>query len=101
MPMASLSWHNMNYAQGQTKEANHKSVIIRCLVQKRSNISNFCTELIMYEYTEKKKEIKIERRKKEKVTRMDCKKQRKLLIEQNNALCICHIMTSNCSTLRP
>lgn len=76
--MVSLSWQNMNYAEGQTKEANHKSVIIRCLVENRSNISNFC-----------------------KVTRMDFKKQRKLLIEQNNALCICHTMTSDCSTLRP
>ena len=92
--MAGLSWQKMNYAQGQTKEANHKSVIIRRLVRKRSNISNFCTELIMYEYTEKK-------RKKEKVTRMDFEKQRKLLIEQNNALCICRIMTSDCLTLRP
>jgi len=80
-PTSSLSWQNMNYAEGQTKEANHKSVIIRCLVQKRSNISNFCTEL--------------------KVTRMDFKKQTKLLIEQNNALCICHTMISDCSTLRP
>ena len=58
--MASLSWQNMNYAQGQTKKANHKSVIIRHLVCKRSNISNFCTELIMYEYTGKKKERKKE-----------------------------------------
>ena len=36
------------------EEANHKSVIIRCLVRK-SSISNLCTEIIMYEYTEKER----------------------------------------------
>ena len=56
--MVSLSWQNKNYAQGQTKEANHKPVIIRCLVWKRNNISNFCTEVIMYEYMEKKERKK-------------------------------------------
>jgi hypothetical protein len=48
----------------------------------------------MYEYTEKK-------RKKEKVITMDFKKQRKLLIEQNNALCIHHTMATDCLILRP